>query len=388
MKRNKKNSRILRCIVMVLGLSLLCMNTLGMTAFAYGSEELTEGAAETAAETETETTEPADTAPEMDVAYTVAEDGSITITIGGVEWTLEAEGTEESATTGKVVTQGSRLSLRTGAGMGYEVIDQLRPGEEVTVIGTEGDWYQVIVSEKTGYVHSDYLELYEAVSDNDELDTETLKLMLSLLVQGMVTEEDDGAQSALTPEGNLTLNDDLLQSEGYVEDELQEKQFITVQSKNGNYFYLVIDRSGETENVYFLNLVDEADLLALMEDGENVPVCSCTDHCEAGAVNTACEVCKTNMTECAGTVKATEPEPTTEPVEEPAEEPTNNSGVLLVVLLLAAGGGGALYWFKFRKEKPSTKGPVDLDDYDYGDEDGEDYETEPDDAEEPDDETM
>ena len=47
-----------------------------------------------------------------------------------------------------------------------------------------------------------------------------------------------------------------------------EKQFITVQSKNGNTFYIVIDRNGETENVYFLNLVDEADLMALMEGEE------------------------------------------------------------------------------------------------------------------------
>jgi hypothetical protein len=45
-------------------------------------------------------------------------------------------------------------------------------------------------------------------------------------------------------------------------------------------------------------------------------------------------------------------------------------------------GGGALYWFKLRKKKPDTKGPVDLDDYDYGDDEDEEYENE-DDADEP-----
>lgn len=65
----------------------------------------------------------------------------------------------------------------------------------------------------------------------------------------------------LTPAGNLTLVDDASDGKG--------KQFITMVSKSGNYFYLVIDRDKNgNENVHFLNLVDEADLLALMEEEE------------------------------------------------------------------------------------------------------------------------
>ena len=75
-----------------------------------------------------------------------------------------------------------------------------------------------------------------------------------------VTDEETGA---LTPEGNLTLVDDYHTS--YSDGSGQ--QFITLVSKSGNTFYLVIDRNDKGENtVHFMNLVDEADLLSLMED--------------------------------------------------------------------------------------------------------------------------
>ena len=105
----------------------------------------------------------------------------------------------------------------------------------------------------------------------------------------------------LTPDGNLSLIDDI---EG---EAAEDKQFIIVQSKNGNYFYIIVDRAAEGKNtVHFLNQVDEADLMALMEDGSGKAqapvVCTCKDKCKAGAVNTACPVCSVNMTECAGKI--------------------------------------------------------------------------------------
>lgn len=203
--------------------------------------------------------------------------------------------------------------------------------------------------------------------------------------------EDSGTDNgdALTPDGNMSLIDDILQKNPYVseEDELAEKQFITVQSKNGNYFYLVIDRAGDTENVYFLNLVDEADLMALMEDGTTetpVTTCTCTDKCVVGSINTNCEICRTNMSECTGkeAVVDTEPKPDAdEPaVDEPADEPQSNSGLLIVVLIIAVGAGGAIYWFKFRNKQPKNKGSDDLDDYNFGQDDEDEEETEIDDA--------
>ena len=190
----------------------------------------------------------------------------------------------------------------------------------------------------------------------------------------------DPAEETTTPEptvepgegftavGNLVTRDLLY-------DEHTNKQFITVQTSGGSTFYIVIDRDKNGENVYFLNLVDEADLMALMQDGEVTVKCTCTDRCEAGEVDLNCPVCKTNLTECTGTVKE-EPEPTVVPEEPEEPEPEKNSSAPLLLLLLIAGlgAGGAVYWFKFRKQKPDTKGPDDLDDYDFGDDDEDDEE--------------
>ena len=141
----------------------------------------------------------------------------------------------------------------------------------------------------------------------------------------------------LTPEGNAALVDDFY----------GDKQLITVTTKAGNYFYILIDRANEDAEtaVHFLNQVDEADLLALMEDGEaqEAPaVCTCTEKCQAGAVNTSCEVSAENMTECAGA----EPEP--EPEPEPEAEKSGGMGALaLVLVLVVLGGGGAFAYIKF-----------------------------------------
>ena len=215
--------------------------------------------------------------------------------------------------------------------------------------------------------------------------------------------DDVESKTPLTPSGNLTVIDDVHQTTD--EDAIEDKQFITVQSKNGNTFYIIIDRSGDTENVYFLNAVDEADLLALTEDAEqNAPAatCICTTKCETGSVNANCEVCAKNKDECRG-VPASTSEQSTEKEEKPDEEtPQNkqNTTMPLIGLIIFAlfGGGGALYWFKVKNKKPSTKGTTDIndlfeDDEDYNEEtevetDNEhEYETEDEDAELSDDET-
>ena len=66
----------------------------------------------------------------------------------------------------------------------------------------------------------------------------------------------------LTPEGNMELVDDIS------EEESDHLQYMTVVTKDGNYFYIIVDRSKNTDNVHFLNKVDEPDLMSLMDEEE------------------------------------------------------------------------------------------------------------------------
>lgn len=167
---------------------------------------------------------------------------------------------------------------------------------------------------------------------------------------------------SLTPEGNLTLVDDMnSQSDG-------DKQFITVESKSGNYFYLVIDRTEDEENVYFLNLVDEADLLALMDDApvEAVATCVCNERCVVGDINTECPVCISDMASCNGVLVL----PEVEVVED--EEDTSLGGATLALLALFSvvivAVIGVVYYWKFMKPVDKNKNKGHGEDYEFEDE--------------------
>ena len=261
---------------------------------------------------------------------------------------------QETKQIGTVTTNGGNLNVRTGAGLDNTAFTQLPNGTVVDVIGRDGDWVKILLPARVGYVYGGYLTVTDAADS-------------TVSIGGMT-----GGSDALTPDGNLTLIDDIGTSTK------AGKQFITLESKNGNTFYLIIDRDDEgEETVHFLNQVDEADLMALTGEEETPAVCSCTTKCVAGAVNTSCPVCAVNMTECVG--KEAKPEVPAEPTEPAAEEPEKKSGaggILVVLLIVSLGGGAAFYIFKQKKTKPQTKGNADLDDYDYG-EDEDEYEFEP-----------
>ena len=161
------------------------------------------------------------------------------------------------------------------------------------------------------------------------------------------TEKTKTDAVPLTPDGNLTLVDDVSGEEA------EDKQFVTVVSKNGNYFYLVIDRAGDRQNVYFLNLVDEEDLLALIEEDkpkqqETPQRCNCINLCEEGKIDPNCSLCRNDLTECTRKLLT----PTSTP--EPEKEKNKGMGGILLLLIVGIVGGG-IYYFKVINNKTNNK---------------------------------
>lgn len=183
-------------------------------------------------------------------------------------------------------------------------------------------------------------------------------------------------------------------------DKATNKQFLTIQDREGNIFYLVIDYDApvdeeeEQYQTYFLNPVDTDDLAALAEESEEEPiVCSCTERCQAGAVNMDCELCAKDMTECAGMEPEVEEpaEPENSEIEISEEEPEEKFNPAVLILAFALlGGGCAFAYLKLVKGKQKAKAGPNPDDYGYGmeDEDDSEYEFETESEEEGEQETK
>ena len=199
----------------------------------------------------------------------------------------------------------------------------------------------------------------------------------------MAEPDADETYPPLTEDGNMTVTDDIYQlivekitqtgedgTEVIETTVIENKQFITVHTRSGAEFYIIIDRSRDSENVYFLNQVDDEDLFALLEANDSATPCTCAEKCAAGEVNTECAVCRMNMKSCTG--KEVQKAEVTE--TSPESEQKKANPMPIVVLILLIGGGAAVYFLKFRKSKPKTSGTTDLDDYDYGEEDETEYE--------------
>ncbi len=179
-----------------------------------------------------------------------------------------------------------------------------------------------------------------------------------------VVEEDvvtvtDETSGALTPEGNLTLVDDYHTdySDG------SGQQFITLVSKSGATFYLVIDRNAKgQQTVHFMNLVDEADLLALMEE----------DAADAyTAEKEAAAQAEQDRLKAEEEAKKAAEEAAASGTEQLKENKVTKiaSGFLGVVVLIALAAGGGYLYIKMKGVKPASKKNQPDPDADYHDED-------------------
>ena len=302
-----------------------------VTAFASGGEETTEPVTEQ------------ETAGDVSDLLSALAGSQVTVSVteDGIQF---SSGENDSGQTGTVTTGGGNLNVRTGAGMDYTAFTQLPNGTTVKVIGTDGDWLKVILPEKVGYVYSGYMTVSDGEAGPGEgsfsLDAETLENLLGMLGGGL----NDGA--ALTPDGNLSLIDDIGSPTA------SGKQFITVETKNGNVFYLIIDRDDEgEETVHFLNQVDEADLLKLMDEEEVAEFTKPVEETKPEVVETVPEI--------------------TEPTPEEKPKSTNMLPAILTLIVLACGGG--FFVFKKVQEKKKAQEAAKPDpDADYVDDD-EDY---------------
>ena len=158
--------------------------------------------------------------------------------------------------------------------------------------------------------------------------------------------EDDtvSENGILTPEGNLTLIDDV------DEEKAENLQYMTVQTRNGEYFYLIVDRSGNKDNVYFLNMVDESDLIAILSEEDQELIDKLKTPSEEKPEETPIIV-----------ENDIEPDDT---VEEKPEKKGSPFIMLIVFAVIGAGVAGAYYFFKIKPEKNQIQEDDELEFYD------------------------
>lgn len=139
------------------------------------------------------------------------------------------------------------------------------------------------------------------------------------------TSSDDEAEAAapFSISGNGQLVDDISDDE--------TKQFLTIQTKNGNTFFMVLDRTRSTDNVYMLSLIDENDLAGFLEETGQKPETE----------NPPIDIPEPETIAETGS-EETETEP---------EESGMNVGALLALALLLMGGIGGYYYFRVIKPK-------------------------------------
>ena len=138
------------------------------------------------------------------------------------------------------------------------------------------------------------------------------------------------------------------------------KEFYTIEAASGKVFYLIIDRDGQEEMVYFLTEITENDLLNVTTDNsETLPKNSAALESQIPVTESALPNNNTDIddTHEVETPTETPEEPqeteTEEPAEEEPEEPVKSNPLLGYIIMAIFGGGviGAAYYFKVVKKK-------------------------------------
>lgn len=216
---------------------------------------------------------------------------------------------------GMLLSTAIPVSAYTGGAEQQEMV-------ETTDAGTE-------ISDTTGTGSTEDTPLTEEQSDTEE-------------------EMDDGETAGRVQGTSFSVPGNGQLVDNFSEDET--KQFLTIQSKSGNTYFMVLDHSNNTENVYMLSMIDENDLAEFIDDGQK----------ESDQEQPSVVIPETERPSVSA-------EQETEPVVE-EEKGGMNTGVLLTVVLLLVGGIGGFYYFKVlkpRQEDEESDGE-DLEFYDGG----------------------
>lgn len=277
--------------------------------------------ASASAETETETD--AETQPTVETETTEAE-AEESLFVDSV-W-LEGDALHITVTaTNTGLTQTLELNLREHANSGDEFVS-------VQAVDKAGN-----TSNTIQFKNPYYTEPAEVTEDTDVTEDAEAEGTEGADAGGVVHDpsEEEYGSNPLTPDGAGTVVDNAEDGDG--------KEFFSIETVDGNVFYLIVDRQRTTENVYLLNAVTEQDLAALAEDGAvsggSVPIPEPTTEPE------------------------TAPAETDEPDEEPSEtaEKSSNIGALIFVGVAAVIAGGLGYYFKILKPKKAANSADDYD---------------------------
>ena len=205
-------------------------------------------------------------------------------------------------------------------------------------VGNSGDGGAGIEDSSESWDYTDYFEdatvEYKDFGDGDN--SEDPDMHISFDISSLL-----GGTGLFSSDGNMSLLDDIDGSKA------EKLQFITVQTRNGAIFYIIIDRTTDKENVYFLNPVDAADLMALMDDKEKASL----EDKNKEEVN-----------------KEPEVENDTKEEEENEKKSTSNPITTLIIFAILGGGGvGAYYFLKIKPGKGAKNNEDESEEYDDSD---------------------